>query len=226
MAQPLPAPPPPKAGAIPPSAAAKIVLRPGAPGSDLPGLPPAPRGVHFHDGFYLRMAVGLGLGGTLVSSDAKSVGDYSIGGGGGALDLWIGGTPTPGFAMGAAISAVALNSAKRRVDGHSIPGDVNGGTALLGYFVDVFPDPEAGLHFGGALGLASGTAEVKGSGRKFEGSGVGLEAFGGYDLWVSPQWSIGGLARFVGSVTRDTQNGVAYEASMGAFTLSFTALYH
>jgi hypothetical protein len=128
--------------------------------------------------------------------------------------------------MGAALSALAVNSAKRKAFGQSIAGDVNGGTVLLGYFVDVFPDPGAGLHFGGALGLAAGNSEVKGSGRKFAGGGVGVEAFGGYDFWISPDWSLGGLARFIGSVTRDKQDSVNYEASVGAFTLSFTALYH
>ncbi len=208
------------------AANAQAPLRPGAPGSDLPALPPAPRGVHFHDSFYLRMALGAGLGGALVSSDAKSIGDYSFAGGGAALDLWIGGTPSPGFAMGAAISALGLSSSHRKVDGQRIDGDVSGGTGLLGYFVDVFPDPAQGLHFGGALGLASGNAEIKGSNRKFQGGGLGLEAFGGYDFWVSSDWSLGGMLRFVGSVARDKQDDVSYEASIGAATLSFTALYH
>ncbi|MET0793789.1 MAG: hypothetical protein ABW061_19880 [Polyangiaceae bacterium] len=202
------------------------MIRPGDPGSDLPAPPPAPPGVHFHDGFYLRLGLGLGFGGALISSDSKSIGDYSFGGGGGAFDLWVGGTPSRGLVLGAALSAVGVNSAKRKVDELSIPGDVNGSVGLLGCFVDVFPDPATGLHFGGALGVGSGTAEVKGSGKKFSGAGLGLEAFGGYDFWVSSDWSLGGFARFIGSITRDKQDSVSYEASVGAFTLSFTALYH
>src|SRR6186713_2651297 len=49
--------------------------------SDLPAPPRAPRGESLHDGFYLRMGVGVGLGGSLVSSDSKAIGDYSFGGG-------------------------------------------------------------------------------------------------------------------------------------------------
>ena len=182
--------------------------------------------MRFHDGFYLRLGLGLGLGGALVSSDSKSVGDYSFGGGGGALDAWVGGTPSRGLAMGAAFTALGVSSAKRRVDGADISGDVSGSTALLGYFIDVFPDPAAGLHFGGVLGFVGSRAEVKGSDQKFNGAGLGLEAFGGYDFWVSPDWSLGGLARFVGSVARDERGSVNYDASLGAFTISFTALYH
>ena len=172
------------------------------------------------------MAAGLGFAGALVSSDSKSIGDYSFGGGAGALDLWIGGTPTPGLAMGGALSAFGLSSSRRSVDGNRVSGDVSGSSGLLGFFADVFPDPERGLHFGGALGLASGLAEVNDSGRKFEGGGLGLAAWGGYDFWVSPQWSLGGMLRFMGSVTRQEKENVDYEASLGAATLSFTALYH
>jgi hypothetical protein len=179
-----------------------------------------------HDGFYLRMAAGLGIAGAQVSSDSTSVADYSFSGGAGAFDLWVGGTPTPGLAMGAALSGLGLSSSKRSVDGHQVSGDVTGSTGLLGYFVDVFPDPRRGLHFGGALGFASGDAEVKDTSRHFRGGGFGLQAFGGYEFWISPEWSLGGMLRFLGSVTREDQDDVGYRASLGAATLSFTALYH
>ena len=199
---------------------------PGAPGSDLPPPPRAPRGASSHDGLYLRLALGVGLGGSLISSDSKSFDDYSFGGGAGAFDFWLGGTPVPGLAMGAAFSVLGLGSSQRTVDGNRVSGDVTGSTGLLGYFVDVFPNPARGLHFGGALGFASGAAKIKDSDREFLGGGLGLEAWGGYDFWVSQQWSLGGMLRLLGSVTREEDAGVAYGASLGAATLSFTALYH
>ena len=192
----------------------------------MPPLPSLPQGARLHDGFYLRLAVGLGLGGALVSSDSKTIGDYSFGGGAGAFDVWIGGTPIPGLAMGGVLSGLGLGSSERSVDDNRVPGDVSGSMGMLGYFMDVFPDPKRGLHFGGALGLASAQAEVKDSGRKFEGGGLGLQAWGGYDFWVTSQWSLGGMLRFIGSVTREDDAGVAYRTSLGAATLSFTALYH
>jgi hypothetical protein len=179
-----------------------------------------------HDGFYLRLGLGLGYGGAVVSSDSKTIGDYRFRGGGGALDVWLGGTPVPGLAMGAALSGLGLSSSERSVDGNNVSGNVSGSTGLLAYFVDAFPNPERGLHFGGALGLASGAAQVAASTREFRGAGVGLQAWAGYDFWVAPQWSLGGTLRFVGSVTRQDDAGVAYQASLGVATLSFTALYH
>lgn len=182
--------------------------------------------MRLHDGFYLRLGVGLGLCGALVSSDSKSIGDYSFGGGGGAFDVFIGGTPIPGLAMGAALSGLGLASSERSVDGNRVTGDVSASTGLLAYFVDGFPDPQRGLHFGGALGLASGAVRVEDGTREFRGGGFGLQAWGGYDFWVNPQWSLGGMLRFMGSMTREEDAGVAYQASLGGATLSFTALYH
>lgn len=213
-------PPPP-----PPNGALAVAPRPGAVGSDLPALP-APRGVHLHDGFYLRMALGLGVSGVSVSTDAVSVPNYSFAGGGAAADLWIGGTPTPGLALGGALTGLGVSSTTRRVSGDSEAGDVMASMGLLGFFVDGFPDPARGFHFGGELGLASGVAEVKDSGKKFQGGGVGLGAWLGYDMWVSPQWSLGGLIRFTGSLTRENSDDVKYQTSVGGASLSFTALYH
>jgi hypothetical protein len=173
------------------------------------------------------MALGLGVSGALVSTDASSVPNYSFAGGGGAADVWLGGTPATGLAMGGALSLLGLNSTKRRVDGESRAGDVSGSMGLLGFFVDDFPDPERGFHFGGTVGLASGHAEVKNSDQDtFNGGGVGLGAWLGDDFWVSPEWSLGGLLRFAGSLTRENRADVSYETSLGGATLSFTALYH
>jgi hypothetical protein len=222
---PAPGPPVPAVVALPVPVAV-AVAPPGTPGSDLPPPPRPPWGAKLHDGFYLRMAVGLGIAGASISSDSSSLGEYSFAGAAGALDLWIGGTPVPGLAMGGALSGLGLNSSRRTADGQAVSGDVAGGTGLLAYFVDVFPDPGRGLHFGGAIGFASAAGEVKDSGRKFAGGGLGLEAWGGYQLWVSPQWSLGGMLRLMGSVTGEDKEGVSYRGSVGGGTLSFTALYH
>ncbi len=214
----LPAAPPPRRAEPPP---------PGSAGSDLPALPPPPRGVRYHDGFYLRMALGLGASGVLVSSDATSVPNYSFAGGSGAADLWIGGTPSTGLAMGGALSLISVKSSTRHIDGDSQSGDVSGSMGLLGFFVDGFPDPEHGFHFGGSVGLASARTTVKNMTQdEFNGGGLGLEAWLGYDLWVSPQWSLGGLVRFMGSLTRENRDDVNYQTSLGGASLSFTALYH
>lgn len=173
------------------------------------------------------MALGLGASGALVSSDATSVPNYSFAGGGATADLWIGGTPSTGLAMGGALCLLSTKSTTRRVDGESRSGDVSGVMGLVGFFVDGFPDPERGFHFGGSLGLASARTTVKGMTQdEFNGGGGGLGAWLGYDMWISPQWSLGGLVRVMGSLTRENRDNVKYQTSIGGASLSFTALYH
>jgi hypothetical protein len=128
------------------------------------------------------MGLGVAVSGAQVSTDANSVPNYSFGGSGGAADIWLGGTPATGLAMGGALSVLGLNNTKRRVDGESRSGDVSGSMALLGFFVDDFPDAARGLHFGGAVGLATARAAAKGNDSDtFNGAGAGLGAWVGCD---------------------------------------------
>jgi hypothetical protein len=235
-AAPLPPAPPAPADAAPvdnralpvaPAPRAEAVAQPpGAPGNDLPLPPPPPRGVRSHDGFYLRMALGLGASGALVSTDSTRVPNYSFNGGGGAGDIWIGGTPVAGLVLGGALSVLSLKSTTRRVSGDSQSGDVTGNTGILGIFVDGFPNPDRGFHFGGTIGLAGTHTDVKGNDSDtFNGGGVGLGAWLGYDMWVGEQWSLGGMVRFTGSLTHENRDDVNYQTSLGGASLSFTALY-
>jgi len=219
---PPPAAPPPPA---PPGPVA--TTRPGAPGNDLPPLPPPPKGSRLHDGFYLRLALGLGFSGARVSSDASAIADYSFAGGGAAADVWLGGTPLPGLALGGGLSIASMKSTTRRIDGESHAGDVAGDAELLGFFIDGFPDAERGFHVGGMAALAASHTKIDGSSKDdFNGGGGGLAAWLGYDMWVSPQWSLGGMLRFSGALARDDHDDVKYQTSFGGVALSFTALYH
>lgn len=173
------------------------------------------------------MALGLGFSGALVSSDATSVPDYSFSGGGAVADVWLGGTPIPGLALGGGLSALSVKSTARRSAGESRSGDVSGDTELLGFFIDGFPDPERGLHVGGMVGFASSHTKIKDEGQDdFTGGGGGLGAWLGYDMWVGEQWSLGGMLRFTGTLARDEHDSVKYQTSVGGVALSFTALYH
>lgn len=213
--------------ALPPAPTPRVTSRPGAPGNDLPTVPPPPRGAHYHDGLYLRMALGLGFSGSLVSSDAASVPDYSFSGGGAAVDVWLGGTPLPGLALGGGLSVSSAKSTTRRIADESHSGDVSGDAELIGFFIDGFPDPERGFHVGGMVGLASSHTKIKDSSKDdFSGAGGGLGAWLGYDMWVGEQWSLGGMLRFTGTLARDEHDGVKYQTSQGGVALSFTALYH
>jgi hypothetical protein len=199
-----------------------------------PPLPAAmPRGGYkVHDGFYLRLAVGVGGGHASISSDDGGR-NFGVGGAGLALNLWIGGTPWRGIAVGGLASLQTASDGNTVVEGQKTDLGSSAGMFLLGPFVDAFPDPLRGLHFGGALGLAG--ISTKGDShvlrdtyrvRDYDGGGLGASAWLGYAGWVGQEFSLGGLAQLTGYGTRQREDGPDFKGSGWTFNVSLTALYH
>jgi hypothetical protein len=184
--------------------------------------PPAePRHAHVHDGFYLRSSVGLVTARTYVTSDQLAHPSYSVAGGGLALDLMLGGSPSTGLALGGALSLQSF--------GHG--GGSTSGLALLGVFVDGFPMPNRGLHLGGMLGFSGARTSRPSDADELRGRGFGMSAWAGGDFWIADEWSMGGLLRLSGALTNDGSNddGPApyrLESSSYALALLFSVLYH
>ena len=100
--------------------------------------------------------------------------------------------------------------------------------AFIGPFVDYFPNPRTGLHFGATVGLAgplaSGSSDsTSSSDKKSAGPGIGGIVFGGYDIWIADQWSIGASARLLVLGGND-DFGVKHTAIIPHILVS--ALYH
>jgi hypothetical protein len=200
-----------------------------------PVPPPAQRGgYHVHDGFYLRLGAGIGLGRTSISTeDSASSPNFGVGGAGLALNLWIGGTPWRGVALGGMASYQGLNDDDTVVEGQGTGAGANSHALLLGPFIDVFPDPMRGLHFGGSLALAfvgtnadSHFLEEQLNAPDYSGGGLGASAWIGYMGWVGPEYSMGGLLQLTGYGTNNKEDRIERKASGYAVSLSFTALYH
>jgi hypothetical protein len=223
----LPPPPPPKTS--PPAAPqGKVVI-------SAPPVPGATQraGYHVHDGFYLRLAAGIGGGHGSVSSDDRGVPSFDAGGPGLALNLWIGGTPWRGVALGGLLSLQGLGESNVEVEGRETDEDMSAGTLLIGPFIDAFPDPQRGLHVGGSLGLAAFGA--RGDSQLLEdrldvvdynGGGLGASAWVGYMGFVGPEWSMGGLVQLTGFATGEKDGDVERRASGYTLSLSLSALYH
>jgi hypothetical protein len=200
-----------------------------------PAVPPAqPRaGYHVHDGFYLRLGVGLGGGSASISTDRDRAPNFELGGVGLAANLWLGGTPWRGIAIGGLASLQGMNEGDTVVEGDETDEGMNGGVLMLAPFIDAFPDPQRGLHFGGALGLAFMSAKAKSKDLEqqfrvedYEGGGLGLSGWIGYMGWVGQEWSLGGLLQLTGFVTAKEEDGLKRQGSGGTVNLSFSALYH
>jgi hypothetical protein len=188
---------------------------------------------HVHDGFYLRLGAGLGGGHASISADKGNGKNFGMGGGGAALNLWVGGTPWRGIALGGMGSYQGLSDSDTVLEGQKTGLGTNGSTFLVGPFIDAFPDPLRGLHVGGSLSLAflnvkSDSHALQNAGfANYNAGGLGGSAWIGYMGWVAPEWSLGGMLQLSGYTTRKKEdNGLDRSGSGWDLSLSFTALFH
>lgn len=173
-----------------------------------PPPPPAPpkraktrRGVHTHDGFYLRM--GIGAAALAVGNERKSEADTTLSTGGAAVELGMGGTVGEGLVIGGRIMGLGGESLELDAAGERTNVDGTLSYATVQLFADWYLDPKSGLHIEGALGPAGLSYDPTPSNREndgIEGDEVELEGFGGslgvgLEGWVGEQWSLGGLLR-------------------------------
>jgi len=190
--------PPPGQGGYPPPGYAPP---PGQGGYPPPGYGAAQdESVHFHDGFYFRF--GLGIGSLHVNTTPdEGEGEIITTGTGGAVEIALGGTPTPGFVLGGAISGMSVSEPdmEMKLGGESYKDTAKDETwtqSSIGLFADYYFDPEGGFHAQGLLALgvlavddtSEADADVSATGPLFA---LGL----GYEGWIAEQWGIGVLGR-------------------------------
>jgi hypothetical protein len=189
-----------------------------------PPSAPVERTYHLHEGFYLRLSIGVGALNQSVSTDTRENPDYSVSGGGLGYNILIGGSPATGVAIGGALMGLAATNADVEIDDRDA-GEVNASHGIIGVFIDGFPQPNGGLHLGGVLGLAGDAIELDRGGTTRLG-GFGGAAWVGYGFWVGPEWSLGGMLQFTGTLTRNEEDGVKQQAGSLGVSLLFSALYH
>jgi hypothetical protein len=190
-----------------------------------------------HDGFYARIALGIGLlalrrDSSSPSTDAAYGGESEVKGVAGVTEISIGGTVADGLVLCGSLLGHALRDATLEREGRA---DLETKRALsfgmVGMGVHYFPDDRGGFHAGGTLGLAYAVAEVSAS--RFErigGAGIGASLASGYDWWVSDQWALGVIGRLtVARLQGEVAAGgvTAQETDMaGAFGVMFSVLHH
>lgn len=216
----------------------------GGPGLYMPPPPPPPMetGVHEHDGFYLRMGIGIGRLGATFRSDSSAELQGKVEGsmakGAGAFEFAIGGTPAPGLVIGGMLNASGTQDVT--TDNLTVNGarttDIHYDQASLGFlgpFVDYYIDAQLGWHVEGALGIAwfnlpegrqgslRATSETK-------TGGLGFAVGAGWEGWVAKQWGMGALLRLMYASVETNQNDSErwmYKA-LAFPELLFTVTYH
>jgi hypothetical protein len=206
-------------------------------------------GAFEHDGFYLRLGLGLTHVGDSVESESVRVCfsngcttgkiESTVGGFGAATEIALGGTVAPGLVIGGGIYNHVIPSPKSddlKAAGYSVNQDVELETTyftLYGPFIDFYFDPLGGLHLQGALGLgvlASGKGKFESSGDAVDehtATGIGAMVGIGHDWWVGEQWSVGVLGRVtVASLTGEDDGDVEWNHTVIAPAILFTATLH
>jgi hypothetical protein len=172
-----------------------------------PPVPPAvPRaGYHTHDGFYLRVALGLGGGHINVSTDSNTANNFSFGGAGLSFNGMVGGTPWRGVAIGGLLGLQAIAESDTRVDGH-----------------------RSGQELSGAIGAKAKSKELDETFKvkDYNASGFGGSAWVGYMGFVGPNWSMGGMLQLSAVRAQEDKDDVKRLGSGYTVSLSFSALYH
>jgi hypothetical protein len=216
---------PPPGGAAPAAASAPppVVVVGAAPA---PTTSPVTR--RTHDRFYLRLSLGPGYMATRFTEGLLDAPRYQ--GGGGSFAVQLGGTPARGFVVGGGLLVQGMEDAELLPAGYDRERGEEPGTAstlLIGPFVDYFPDPKRGFHFGGALGLGAVAFDAPGAPSADEARTAGggaIAAWVGYDAWVAREWCLGGQLRYLGVAGRNDVDD--WRAAADAIALEFTALFH
>ncbi len=196
---------------------------------DLSGPPKKPlerRTFHLHEGFYLRMNLGVGVLRANIDDDGTSAFDLDLAGFSTGFDVLIGGSPARGLAIGGGFFTNTAISARVERGSRDV-GDRNMTVGFLGPFIDGFPNPKKGWHLGGTIGLAAVKVEEDSPGDDVASAkGLGGAAWFGHGWWVADEWSMGLMLRFAASAT--TADDSVRDLTIGTFssTLMFSALYH
>jgi hypothetical protein len=195
---------------------------------DTPAVGPAVhRTYHMHEGFYLRASLGFGDYHASFSDGNHSNQDFTEQGNSMALDLLIGGSPSPGVSVGGALFLDPLFGADYERNGYGA-GSHGGFSTLVGPFLDGFPDPTKGWHLGAMMGLAAQSFQDVNmtTGKTTTAGGLGGAAWFGYDFWVAGEWAVGPQLRLMGMRTSDTRSGEDVSAWARSFTLGVSAVFN
>jgi len=194
----------------------------GAPAYGPPAYGPAPEmpGTHTHDGFYLRMFLGLGY--TNMELEDQ---DASLGGTGGAFGIALGAAVSENLIVFAEIFDDIAMSPTFKMGGTEVESndDISAGVVAVGGGVAYYFASNmyvSGTLSWGRLAIRDGDEQLGES-----DFGPGLSLMVGKEWWVSPNWGLGGALQLYGGRMKDKGDN-APTWSTQAIALAFSATYN
>ncbi|HTA93659.1 MAG TPA: hypothetical protein VK745_28970 [Polyangiaceae bacterium] len=184
---------------------------------------------HTHDGFYFRGATGFGYVSSSysVSGSALTAPSATLGGVGIGFDAWFGGSPIPGLAIGGGLTGYDVPSPSAKSGGVSQSFDGHLTLSVVALFGDYYFDPTKGLHLEALVGYGVLSAQASdGTTSTNDPTGLALGVGFGNDWWVSDEWSIGVLGRFIYAPLSYSADGVTQKYSTITPALMATFTYN
>jgi hypothetical protein len=144
-----------------------------------------------------------------------------------SLDLLIGGSPSPGVAIGGGVLVDPLFGLDYERNGLGM-GSHGGTSFLVGPFIDGFPDSHRGWHLGALVGVGGQSFQnVNATGSKSaQARGFGGAAWFGYDFWVAGEWAVGPELRLMGQRSGDNKSGEDISAWARSFTVGVSGVFN
>ena len=180
-----------------------------------------------HDGFYFRGATGLGYFKSSLSVSGTPAPDISYSGLDVGFDAWFGGSPIPGLAIGGGITTYDVPSPSVKSGGSSASANGHLMLDIVGVFGDYYFDPTKGMHAEALLGYGILSAQDNnGNSSSNDPTGLALGLGFGNDWWVSDEWSIGVLGRFIYAPLSYSIGGVSEKYSTITPAVMATFIYN
>lgn len=187
-----------------------------------------PAGYHEHDGFFLRMTLGLGIG---RSSTSLVGSDIVIRGGVGAFSLALGGAVAENLLLFGQIAFTAMPGPTIEVDGSEVATaseDDSLDTSGLGAGVAYYIMPLNAFVSGALLWTQLSARQDDDVVGETDG-GPGADLRVGKEWWLSHDWGLGAYLGLQVSRMKDRNEGGASETptwTNSAFTLGLSATYN
>lgn len=200
---------------------------------------------HLHDGFYLRLAGGIGAFSDYITvntnqfaldGDELNEGDAS--GFSGATEVAAGATILPGLVVGLGIytNIAPAPEAETTLSNSASFEFAPSQLAIIAAFTDYYPFVKKGLHVQVGIGLATyvmGTGHLddaaagapKASAHTGLGTGVMLGA--GYEAWIGEQWGMGVLGRMTRGFSEGSDaSGVTWDHDTVGWAVLLSVTHH
>jgi hypothetical protein len=191
------------------------------------GYPPPPvqsmEGFHTHDGFFMRVHVGIAATG-FSSTQGGTKTNYA--GGGSSTGIAIGGVVGCNLVLYGAAFGTSTANPDKQVAGTSTTGDLGSiGVGAIGPGLSYYFE-HLNLYVSATFGLAGFSADDNSGFRVDESrSGTAFELMLGKEWWVSPNWGLGIAGElFTASLKDKNVPGLTWSA--GAASILFSATYN